>query len=120
MRIVQVVRRADADVVCALFRRSSLDLLKVAVETLHLSKELRIKKVAIQHADGIIGIAGRNQPIARVANRPHVPGSNKPCGPHQCEVLTHWLHGSTCGCRSALGLDGNKRTNCQNAFAETA
>jgi len=62
--VVQVVGRADAQVVDAL--AAALDLLEVAVEALELHEEVGLGKVAVQYAHRIVGVQGGQQQVAGV------------------------------------------------------
>src|SRR5581483_573565 len=70
MRIVEVVRRTDRHVVDAARLRPAAQLFQVAVEPLDLAKESDVERVAVENADGIIRIGGRNDHVLRVGSLP--------------------------------------------------
>ncbi|SRR5581483_2696280 len=87
MRIVEVVRRTDRHVVDAARLRPAAQLFQVAVEPLDLAKESDVERVAVENADGIIRIGGRNDHVLRVADRYQMPRSNESAGADQCKIL---------------------------------
>ena len=87
VRIVQVIGRADADVVDALLRRSASQLLEVAIEALDLVEEAHVERKPIQHANRIMRIGRRDQAIAGVLNCLQMARRNVAANPGDGEVL---------------------------------
>src|SRR5262245_55294185 len=69
VRIVQVVWRADAQVIETIRLGPAAQFLEMAIESLNLGEEADVKRVLIEHADGIVRIDGGDQPIASLVNR---------------------------------------------------
>ena len=74
MGIVQMVRRADRGIID--FLAAAAKLIDVAIEFLEPDEELRVGKMAVQNADGVVGVIGDNEISARFRDRAHVPGRN--------------------------------------------
>src|ERR1043165_3860433 len=68
VRVVQIVGRADAQVVDALFFGAAAQLLEMPVESLDLREKARVESEAIEDADGIVWIGGRDEPVPGRAN----------------------------------------------------
>ena len=73
VRVVEVVRRADAHVVHALGFRAAPQLLEVPIEALDLGEEPDVERIAIEHADRIVRIGGGHEPVAGVLDRLQMP-----------------------------------------------
>src|SRR5689334_21616655 len=52
VRIVEIVRRADAQIVNAMFLRPAPQLFEMAIEALDLGEEADVERIAIKDADG--------------------------------------------------------------------
>jgi hypothetical protein len=77
MRIVQIVRRADADVIHALPPRAAPQLLEMPVEALDFSEETGVEAEAVEDPDSVVRIGRGHQLVAGVADGFHVAGRNK-------------------------------------------
>jgi hypothetical protein len=84
VRIVQVVRRADADEVDAV--GAAPQLLEMTVEPLDLGEEARVEPEAVEHADGVMRIGGGNQLVARILDGFQVAGGHEARGTGQGKV----------------------------------
>ena len=73
VRIVQVVWRADAEIVDALGFGAALEFFEMPIEALELGEESDVEGVAIEHADRVMRIDGRHQAVAGVVDRFQVP-----------------------------------------------
>src|SRR5688572_7699584 len=73
VRVVQVVRRADADVVHALLFRGPPQLLAMAIETLDLGEEPYAERITIEQPDGVGRIRRGDPTMPGVANGIQVP-----------------------------------------------
>lgn len=102
MRIVQVVGRTNRHVIDVLRLVGPAHLIDVAIEPLEFSEELRIREVAVDDADGIIGIQGGHQPVAGVLDGFHVTRGDIAGGADQGEVL----HVSRLGGIKKIGESG--------------
>ena len=95
VRVVQVVRRADGDVVHAAGVGAAAQLFEVTVEPLELGEEPHVEGVAIEHADRVVRIHRGDETIAGVLDRLQVAGRHEPGDAGQGEVhrgLAHrWL-----------------------------
>ena len=74
MGVVQVVGRADAQVVHALRLRPAPQLLEVTVEALELGEEPDVEAEPVEHADGVVRVGGGNQAVAGVLDGLEVAG----------------------------------------------
>jgi hypothetical protein len=74
MGVVKVVRRTDRGVID--FFAAAAKLVNVTIELLESDEKLRIGKMAVQDADGVVWIIGGNEISAGFRDRPHVPGRN--------------------------------------------
>jgi hypothetical protein len=86
VRIVQVVGRADAHPVHALLGAPTVQAVEVAVETFVFAEVAGPRKVAVQDADGIVRIHGREQGVAGVADGLQVPRGDVSCDAGDGEV----------------------------------
>ena len=68
VRIVQIVRRADAQIIDAMFLRSTPQHLEMSIESLDLGKKSDVERVSIQKTDGVVRIGSRDQTVAGSAN----------------------------------------------------
>jgi hypothetical protein len=84
--VVQVVGRADADVLDAILGRSAANLFQIAVESLDLGKEAGVGKEAVESAHAIVRVDRGDKRIARVVDRLHVLGRNEAGGADQSEI----------------------------------
>ncbi|MNT53100.1 hypothetical protein D3C72_1901710 [compost metagenome] len=86
MRLVQVVRRADGDVVQ---RRAGLATQSpgMVIEALELGEKLALGRDAVDDAHGIIDVIGRHQLVAGIPDGRHVAGRNVAGRADQCESL---------------------------------
>jgi hypothetical protein len=64
MRIVQVVRRADADIVNLL--AAPPNKVDIAIEALEFREKARFREIAIDHSDRIGGVERGPQPASRL------------------------------------------------------
>jgi hypothetical protein len=69
MCIVQIVRRADTQIVNTLLLGASAQLLKMAVESLDFCEKPDIKRISIQDTHRVMRIGRGNQPIPCGADR---------------------------------------------------
>ena len=83
MGIVQMVRRTYADKLDGL--TASAQLVDMLVKSLKLGKELRLRKITVENADGVIRIEGDLQFAADSLDRLHVSGRDVTRSPHQCK-----------------------------------
>ncbi len=83
--VVEVVRRADADVVDGF--ALAFQLFEVAVEALEFDKEVGVGEMAVDDPDGIKFIHGGYQHVSRVLDRPHVARRYKPGGANQRKIF---------------------------------
>src|SRR5262249_30353413 len=86
MGVVQVVRRADAQVVHALALGSAPQLLEMAIEPLELGEEPHVEEIAVENADRVVRIDRGDEPVAGVADRLEVPRRDVAGGTGQREV----------------------------------
>ena len=87
MRVVQIVRRADRNIV-DLFAAAT-HLVDVPVEPLEFGKEMRIRKIAVDDADGIVRIEGDLQIAANGLDRLHVARRDVAGGADQRKARHH-------------------------------
>ena len=67
--IMEVIRRADADVVDPVLGRSAPELLQMPIEALDLIEEAHFERKPIEHANRIVRVRGSDQAIAGVMDR---------------------------------------------------
>ena len=79
--IVQVVRRADAEVVHARRLRAAAQLLEVPIEPLELGEEPDVERVAIEDADRVVRIDRGDEAVAGVGIAFRWRGATKPPTP---------------------------------------
>src|SRR5690606_12429194 len=87
VRVVQVVRRAYCDVVNSLITAAAMQLVDVAVEALVFSEKLRLVKVTINDANGVVWIQRSNQVVASGFDRLHMSRCDVTGRTDQGEVL---------------------------------
>ena len=73
MCIMEVVWRADREVVHPLARWAPAKLFKMAVEPLELGEKTGLREVLVQDAHRIVGIDGGHEPVSGISNRLEVP-----------------------------------------------
>jgi len=83
--VVQVVGRADADVVDG--RAFAAEFVDVAVEALGFGEEIRGWEIAVDHADAVVGVERGDQLVAGVFDGAHVARCNKAGGADEGEGL---------------------------------
>src|SRR2546425_6546521 len=69
VRIVQVVRRTDADEVYAARVGAAPQFLQMPIETLDLGEEAHVERVPIEHPDVVVRVDGGDQTVAGVLDR---------------------------------------------------
>ena len=74
VRIVQVVGRTNARRGRA-FVRAPPQFFEMAIESLDLGEKADVQRVAVEDADCVVWVDGRDQPVARRLYRLQVPGS---------------------------------------------
>ena len=84
MGVVQIVGRADADVVDAFV--AAPQLVDVPIEPLELREEMRLRKMAVDDADGIIGIEGNPEIAPQGLDGLHVTRGDVAGGADQGEA----------------------------------
>jgi len=82
MRVMQVIRRADRDLI-ELFTLAP-ELVDMAVEALELGEEMRVRKMAVEDADRIIRIEGNDKIASGLLDGLHVTGSDVAGGSDKC------------------------------------
>jgi hypothetical protein len=87
--VVQVVRRADADVLDPLALGAATQLLEVAVEALDLGEEARLEEVLVEHAHRVVRVGGGHQAVAGVADGLEVTRRHEAGGANEGEVVAH-------------------------------
>src|SRR5687767_12081004 len=85
MCVVQVVGRADTDVVN--LPPLAPKLVHMTVESLELGEEIRFREVPVDDADAVIRVERRDQLIVGVADGLHVPRRDVAGGADQGETL---------------------------------
>src|SRR5690606_14659018 len=76
MGVVQMIGRADAEVIDPLFVFFVSEALQVPIEAFELREERGFGEVAVDDADRIMRIHRRHEPVARVADRLEMPGGD--------------------------------------------
>ena len=89
MGVMQIVGRADADIVDAL--AEAAQLVDIAVETLELGEEMSVGKVAVHHPDRVVGVQRRLQRAADRQDRLHMARRDIAGRADQCK-LAHGLN----------------------------
>src|SRR5687768_2125818 len=69
VRIVEMIRRTDGDVVNPLFRLTTPQLLEMAIESFNLVEEPHVEREPIEDADSVMRVGGSDQTIAGVLDR---------------------------------------------------
>ena len=87
MSIMEVVGRADAQIVNLLPFVFTAQLLQMTIKTLILCKEGTVWEVAIENTDGVVLIQSGNQLTARVLNCLEVSWRNIAGSAGECEVF---------------------------------
>ncbi len=93
MRIVQVARRADAEVVDTLRFAEPTPFLEKAVEPLDLGEERRVRKIVIDDPHAVVRINRGEKNVAGVSDGFQVAGGDEPGRTDKREVETHgeWI-----------------------------
>ena len=86
VRVVQVVGRADADVIQR-GSRIALEAMGVVVEALEIGKERALRRDAVDDADRVVGVVGHGQVVAQVPDGVHVARGDVAGGADEGEVL---------------------------------
>ncbi len=87
VRVVQIVGRADRDVLDGLALPAQF--VDVAVEALELDEEVRVGEMAVHDADAVVGVHGHDQIAADGFDRFHVARRDIPAGADQCKGFGH-------------------------------
>ena len=93
VRVVQVVGRADGDVVDRL--AAAAQLVDVAVEALELDEEADVGKVAVQDADRVGGVERGNQVAAGLLDGAQV--ARRDVARRRRSARSSWRPGPCCG-----------------------
>ena len=83
MGVVQVVRRADRDIVDALV--AAAQLVDMPVEALELGEEMRLREMAVDDPDGIVRVEGDLEIAAHGLDGLHMARRDIAGGTDQCE-----------------------------------
>jgi len=86
MRVVQVIGRANADVIHTALVRSPAQFLEMAVEALELAEIAHIGEVAIEYPHGVVRIGHGHERIAGVLDGLEVAGCDVAGYAGQCKV----------------------------------
>src|SRR5690606_19207392 len=78
VRVVQIVRRADTDVVHAAVFGPAVQLREMADEALVLREEARLERVASEPTHRVVRIEGRHETVVRVVDGLEMPGRDEP------------------------------------------
>ncbi len=84
---MQVVGRADGDVVDLRSVTGAPQLVDVPVEALELREEVRVGEVAVEDADRVARVEGDDEAVAGVPDRLHVPRRDVTGSTDQREAL---------------------------------
>jgi hypothetical protein len=87
VRIVEVIRRANCDVIDPLIGRPTPQLFQMPIESLDLVEEAHVEGEPIEDADGVMRIGGSNQAIAGVLDRLQMPRCDVTADAGNGEVL---------------------------------
>src|SRR3972149_1643149 len=68
---------------------ATAEFVQMPIKALDFSKEVCIKGVLIENADGVVRIHGRNDPVACIYDGPHVLGGNVTTHPDDSKVSWH-------------------------------
>ncbi len=85
MRVVQVVGRADADVVDAVVDVAAAAFLEETIEPLDLGEERGLGEILVDDADAVVRIAGRDQPVP-VSGSLRCRGATSPAAPTRAKL----------------------------------
>jgi hypothetical protein len=87
VRVVEIVRRTDRDVVDASRFGTAARLLEKAVEALDLAEELHVERITVEHADGVIRIGRGQEATAGVADGVEMTRRHETAGADQGKVV---------------------------------
>ena len=93
MGIVQVVGRADGDIVNLSAIVSTAAHVNMTVEALKLRKKVCIRKVAVDDANRVVGVKRCNQIVAGGFDGLHVARGYVTGGADECEIFHVFLNG---------------------------
>src|SRR5262249_3058341 len=83
VRVVKMVRGTDRDIVD--LPAATPQLVDVSVEPLEFGKEMRVGIVAVEDADGVIGVIRNPEIPTHSLDRSHVAGRHIASSSYQCE-----------------------------------
>jgi len=92
VRVVQVIGGADGHIIHTVFDRATPQFLQVAVKSLNLRKEARIKGKLVKQPDRIVRVHSSDQTVPRITDGFEVPGGNVTCSTDQCKVFYVIFH----------------------------
>ncbi len=75
--VVQVVGGTDGHKIDFPFAFAPTELLDMPVESLEIDEEIGVGEIGVDDADGVVGIHGRNEPVAGVLDGLQVAGGYK-------------------------------------------
>src|SRR5690554_7145450 len=117
--VVQVVGRADGDVIHSAAVIGAAQLIDVPVETLKFREKVRFREIAIDDANGIVFVHGGNQVVTSVFDRFHMARCDVTGSADQCELFAHRV---TLSISSNLfvTLRGNQYCFCSRSALRTS
>src|SRR5271166_4063992 len=107
MRIVQIVGRADCDVIYAL--APPAQLVNMAVEALEFREEMRRGEIAVDDTDRILWIERHSEVAPHRLDRMHVTRRNVACSPDKRELRHASLRLILIFAPRLLGTDRTRR-----------
>ena len=90
MRIMQIIRAANRDVMHAFIVPHAPQLLDMPVEALVFGEEFAVVKIAVEQPDRVMRIARRQQPVAGFFDCLKVSRRDIPRHTGHCEVFGHF------------------------------
>src|SRR5690554_2990199 len=87
--VVQVVGRADGDVIHSAAVIGAAQFVDMPVETLKLREKVRFREMTVDNANGIVLVHGGNEVVTSVFDRFHVARCDVTGSADQCELFAH-------------------------------
>ena len=87
MCVVEIIRRADADVVHAVCVGTPAQLFEMPIESLDLGEEPDIERALVQNTDGVVRIRRRHQAVPGVLDGFEMPRGDEPANAGHCEIF---------------------------------
>src|SRR5690554_4408179 len=117
--VVQVVGRANRNVIHSVTVIGAAQLIDMPVEALKFREKVRFREIAIDNANGIVLVHGGNQVVTSVFDRFHMARCDVTGSADQCELFAHRIT-LTISSNLFVTLRGNQFCFCSRSALRTS